>query len=130
MSIEKTIISEIPSRETFFTLLRHNPGVIVLKFGADWCGPCHRIEKEVQRFFAESPEDVICCDLNVDLSSDLYSFLKSKKMVNGIPALLCYEKGNTSFIPDASVTGADVGNLHTFFTTCGSLRHHAATIRI
>lgn len=35
-------------------------------------------------------------------------------MVNGIPVMLCYKKGNTNFIPDDSVTGADPGALDAF----------------
>ena len=40
-------------------------------------------------------------------------------MVNGIPVLLCYKKGNLTFIPDDMVTGADPQQLHLFFTRCG-----------
>ena len=124
---EKTIISEIQSREAFFMLLEQNPGIIVIKLGATWCGPCKRIERAVHDFFAGAPDNVICCDIDVDYSPDFYSFLKSKKMVNGIPALLCYQKRNHTFVPNASITGTDSGKLHIFFTQCGQLRHQAMT---
>ena len=39
MSRRKQIISVIESRDDFFTLLKRNPGLIVIKLGADWCGP-------------------------------------------------------------------------------------------
>jgi hypothetical protein len=32
---------------------------------------------------------------------------------------MCYKKGNTSFIPDDSVTGADPAQLDGFFKRCG-----------
>ena len=41
-------------------------------------------------------------------------------MVNGIPVILCYKKGNTGFIPDDSITGADPGALDAFFKRCGN----------
>ena len=41
-------------------------------------------------------------------------------MVNGIPVLLCYKKGNNTYIPDDSITGADPNGLHQFFTRCGT----------
>ena len=117
--MSKQVISEIANRDAFFTLLQHNTGLIMIKLGAEWCGPCKTIKSAVNGFFASSPPEVICADIDVDVSSDVYSFLKSKKMVNGIPALLCYKKGNTTYIPDDIITGSDPAQLHNFFTRCG-----------
>lgn len=118
--MSKEIISEIVNRDAFFHLLGHNPGLIVLKLGAEWCGPCKLIKDVVHGFFATSPAEVICGDIDVDVSFDFYALLKSKKMVNGIPAILCYKKGNTTFIPDDMVTGAAPGPLDAFFRRCGT----------
>jgi len=131
----KEVVSEIQHREAFFNVLKHNPGLIVIKLGAKWCGPCKIIEPAVHAFFASSPPEVICADIDVDQSFDFYSFLKSKKMVNGIPVILCYKRGNESYIPDDSVTGADPGGLHRFFIRCGkhladSLASYPPTKRI
>jgi thiol-disulfide isomerase/thioredoxin len=89
-----------------------------LKLGATWCGPCKKIKPVVDAFYASSPDNVICCDVDVDESFDLYAYLKSKKMVNGVPVMMCYKKGNTSFIPDDSITGADPVELDKFFKRC------------
>ena len=72
-------------------------------------------------FFASSPPEVgVCADIDVDQSFDFYSFLKSKKMVNGIPVLLCYKKGNSRVIFQMMlVTGSDAAQLHNFFRRCG-----------
>lgn len=117
--MSKKIISEIANRDAFFLLLQNNPGLIVLKLGAEWCGPCKKIQPAVHGFFASSPPEVVCGDIDVDISFDFYSFLKSKKMANGIPLILCYKKGNKTFIPDDSIVGTDAGQLHQFFTRCG-----------
>lgn len=117
--MSKEIISEIANRDAFMKLLQHNTGLIVLKFGAKWCGPCKTIESAVHGFFVSSPPEVICGDIDIDISFDVYSFLKSKKMVNGIPVILCYKKGNMTYIPDDSVTGSDPTMLHQFFARCG-----------
>lgn len=119
MTKSKQVISEIQSRDAFFHLLQNNPGLIILKLGASWCGPCAKIKNVVEAFFATSPENVVCGDIDVDISFDFYSFLKSKKMVNGIPVILCYKKGNSTYIPDDSVTGADPLQLQNFFKRCG-----------
>jgi thioredoxin 1 len=117
--MSKQIISEISNRQSFFLLLSNNPGLIILKFGAVWCGPCKRIAPVLEGFFATSPDNVICADIDVDESFDFYAFLKSKKMVNGIPVILCYKKGNETYIPDDSITGADPAELDAFFRRCG-----------
>ena len=113
--MSKQVISEITSRTAFQHLLENNPGLIIIKFTAEWCGPCKKIAPIVEGFFATSPENVVCGDIDVDQSYDFYSYLKSKKMVNGIPAILLYKKGNVSFIPDDMITGADPNALHQFF---------------
>jgi hypothetical protein len=116
---EKTIVTFFQSRQDFMRLLENNPGLVIIKLGATWCGPCKTIKTVVDAFFASSPSNVICCDIDVDQSTDLYVYLKSKKMVNGIPVLLCYKKGNKSFIPDDSITGSNPDGLDKFFKRCG-----------
>ena len=116
----KKIISVFENRVDFFNLLKVNPGLVIIKFGATWCGPCKKIKHVVDGFFATSPDNVICADVDVDESFDLYGFFKSKKMVNGIPVMLCYIKGNETFIPDDSITGIDPIALDAFFKRCGN----------
>ena len=113
----KIIISEL-KRETFNELLTKNPGMIIIKFSAKWCGPCKKIEPFVNNIFASSPHNVLCCDLDIDVNFDLYSFFKFKKMVNGIPVLLCFLKDNLTFVPNETCVGANMNDLDTFFKTC------------
>ena len=93
---QKKVISVFENRQDFVKLLEVNPGLIIIKFGATWCGPCKIIAPVVNGFFALSPNDVVCADIDVDESFDVYVYLKSKKMVNGIPVILCYKKGNNT----------------------------------
>jgi thioredoxin-like negative regulator of GroEL len=118
--MSKEVISEITNKDAFFYLLNHNPGLIILKLGAEWCGPCKKIKHIVHGFFATSPPEVVCGDIDVDKSFEVYSFLKNKKMVNGVPVMLCYKKGNSTYIPDDSITGANPEELHKFFVRCGN----------
>jgi thiol-disulfide isomerase/thioredoxin len=126
---QKTIISYFQSRDHFIRLLEKNPGLVIIKMGATWCGPCKRIKPVVDAFFASSPDNVICCEIDVDESFDLYSYFKSKKMVNGVPVIMCYKKGNTTYIPDDSVTGSDSVVLDAFFKRCGLLLLSVSTIK-
>ena len=115
------LITKIESRDVFERILANNPGVVILKFGAPWCGPCNKIGPEVHSFFASLPQDgsVICGDINVDNSSDVYSFLKASRRVNGIPVILCYARGYTQgIIPTLTHTGSDKAELQRFFAKC------------
>jgi thioredoxin 1 len=109
------ILTEIRDRNHFAELLQTNPGLFIIKFGADWCGPCKKIEGLVQEWFSKTNDKVQCAIIDVDESFDIYAFLKSKKMVNGIPAILCYEKGNHNYVPNDVVIGADVQQVNAFF---------------
>ena len=118
--MSKQIIASFSSRQDFMNLLKSNPGLIIIKSGATWCKPCQAITPVLEGFFATSPPNVICADVDVDESFDLYAFMKSKKMVNGIPAILMYKRGNITFVPNDSVSGADPTALHNFFRRCGN----------
>ena len=126
-AVSKQIINAFANRDEFLKLLNVNPGLVIVKLGATWCGPCRNIAHLVEGFFASSPPDVICADIDVDESIDLYSYLKQKRMVNGIPVILLYKRGNISFAPDDSVTGGDPAQLDAFFKRCGL--HHLAVKR-
>jgi len=114
----KVIITAFPHREQFLAFLQNNPGIIVIKFGATWCGPCRLIQPAVDSFFLSSPDTVLCCQIDIDESMDLYAFLKSKKMIHGIPALFCYKNNNHTWIPDDSVIGSNPSDVHSFFQRC------------
>lgn len=112
---QKIIITEFENREQFFLALKYNPGIIIVKFGAEWCGPCARIHDLVYENFSKMPEQALCADIDVDNNDDLYSFFVSKRMLNGIPAILTYKKGNESYVPDDIVVGADNYQVTEFF---------------
>lgn len=83
---------------------------IIVKLGAEWCGPCKRIESLVHSCMTQIQEripSIECAILDVDQSFEVYAFLKKKRVVNGIPALLVYNKENAHYLPDEFVMGAD-----------------------
>ena len=105
----------IEDRVAFQTLLENNKGVIILKFGAEWCQPCKVIAPKVNEYKDQLPEGVDFYDLDVDDNFEIYAYLKSKKMVTGIPTLLAYYAGNTLFASDDSFSGVNVEELKIFF---------------
>ena len=113
------IVDYTGGRDVFMELLKINPGVFIFKFGADWCNPCKKIKKFIDKVSLVLPTNVMYIyNVDVDECFDLYAYLKQKKMVSGIPAMLAYKAGNHSYAPDASVSGIDENELKHFFDTC------------
>ncbi len=108
---------EMLDRAKFAEVLRENPGKVLIKFGATWCGPCKRIEPAIKYAFERLSErnGYKCIMVDIDDSFDLYALLKSKKQINGVPAVLCWKKGNETAIPDDMVVGADKALVDAFF---------------
>ena len=115
------IITEIKSRDNYMVLIKSNPGLFIVKFGAEWCAPCKKIEKEVFEKFNNMPDNVQCAVVDIDTNFDVYAFLKTKKMFVGLPAILCYQKENDSYIPDEIHNNSNIDELQEFFTRCEEL---------
>ena len=47
------IITGFPSRNEFFELIKANHPSIVIKFTANWCGPCKTIDPIVKPFLSK-----------------------------------------------------------------------------
>lgn len=106
-------------RNDFLKLLHENQGLMIFKYTADWCKPCQTIKNEVEAHFKNiSSSSILCFEVNVDECFDLFAFMKTKKMMKGIPSLMVYKKDNTMFVPDDSISGADIGEVNAFFDRC------------
>lgn len=101
------IYTELQSRDVFAQMLAQNRGAIVVKFGAEWCGPCKRCSEQVINRMQSLPSSAQCYIIDVDECIDVYAFLKGKKVVNGIPVILVYYPGASILAPTFSLTGAD-----------------------
>ena len=106
------------TRNDFLNLLKTNPGIMIFKFGAEWCKPCQEIKGLIDTLTLNLPENIVFYDVDVDESFDLYAFMKTKKMVRGIPTILRYNAGNDSYISDDSISGTNEKEITTFFTGC------------
>lgn len=108
--------NSIPNRKEFLEkVLPANEGVIIIKFGAEWCGPCKAIKELVEHHFQQMPSQVACYDIDVDEHFDLFAYLKSRKMIAALPAIVSYEKGNVHYAPDKIVIGANPDEINIFF---------------
>jgi thiol-disulfide isomerase/thioredoxin len=116
--IIKPTLTSIPTLPDFKQIIETNTGTIIIKFGADWCGPCKKIDGLVHQWFdylSKNCSTIQTYLIDVDENIDLYGFLKNKKMVNGIPAILVYKNTNKTFIPDDVVLGANSREIDLLF---------------
>lgn len=120
------VIVNLETTDELKMLLTQNKGVVIIKFGATWCGPCKKIEPAFYNAVKLMPPNVQFVVNDIDETLNIYSFLKTKKMLNGIPAILAYYKGNNSYIPDDSIIGADLNQLNLFFDRCYSMAKQIA----
>ena len=122
----------LETREDLIELLKKNPyDYIVLKFKANWCRPCKviepfvhkQVEDKITQLDQENRKNVfLYVEVDVDVCFDLYSFLKQKKRINGIPALFLYSKKiyqtidvEYQYIPQYSVSGANQKEIEGLF---------------
>ena len=111
-------IHDITSMEEFKSILENNPGMVMIKFSASWCSPCKKVEPHVIEWFNKMPNNIQTVVVDIDECIDVYGFLKTKKMLVGIPTILMYKKGNMGYVFDDSVSGSNPVQYDLFFKRC------------
>lgn len=131
--MDNTIITELVSSELITYRNNSQPYMIyIIKFGASWCGPCQKIKQVCENYFYkinQNHKNITCIDIDVDETIELYTVLKKRKMVNGLPTILSYYGGHKEsdhwFIPDDSISGGDIEKVKDFFERC--IKHSVET---
>jgi len=115
MSIKTINNHKIKTRQEFEDFLKHNDGLLIIKFAATWCVPCKTIENYFYKKLNLLPPTTTCVLVDIEESFEVYDFFESKKIITGIPAILAYEAGNTHYAPNEIVIGADLNRIDDFF---------------
>jgi len=96
-------------------ILQNNVNLVILRFTAAWCGPCKRIEPLINSWPYRNDDGIAFYDLDIDANVDIYSFFKSKRRINGVPALMAFSRGNVSIFADEFVSSGDPNEIKRFF---------------
>jgi len=119
--METSIITSLTPQELITLQGSLNNRILVIKFGAEWCGPCKKIKPLWNEWITLVPANIIIVDIDIDECIDLYVQLKAKKMVKGVPTILAFS-GNVRreqwYIPDDSVSGGNEGDVKNFMNRC------------
>jgi thiol-disulfide isomerase/thioredoxin len=104
-------------RDEFIEIQKNIEGVLIVFLWATWCKPC----KLIKPYILPKLTNYICISLDIDTSPEIYSALKAKKQIQGVPTLLAFKPGNISFIPDESISGTSKHDIDIFFKTVDSI---------
>jgi len=108
----------ISNKTEFLQVIKDNNKTVVFKFSSDWCGPCKKISPDID-LFKESilnNKDIVWFDIDVDNSIEVFGMLKTKRIINGVPAVLVYFKKNDTIYPDEFVLGSSKDDLYDLFS--------------
>lgn len=106
------------TRADYTNIIANKKLPLFVKFTASWCGPCKKIKPTVDAFLkGEHCKKFQYLEIDIDNSIDVYAFLKSKKMVNGVPTLMFYDMTNKAFAPTMSVSTGSIDIVEKFLAS-------------
>lgn len=128
MTTHREIIAELDSNTLKLIISNidiKDCNILIVKFTATWCRPCQTIKKLCNECFTNLPKNVIISEVDVDENMELYMFMKKKRIVSGIPAILVWypttsRDANLWYIPNDSISGSSTPDIYALFKRCNT----------
>ena len=93
-----------------------NNEVILMKFTAEWCGPCKTIKPLCDSIVSKFTDNMYYIENDINEALDLYVFFKKQKIANDSSIIyimeMKIEKMIQWYLPDYSVSGIDKNALN------------------
>lgn len=107
-------------KDMLYLMDRKKREIHIIKFSANWCVHCKKIEPLWDSFTHAHPDNIIIWEVNIDDNLDLFMFMKKRRMLKGIPTILAWypqtsRNEDTWYIPEDSVSGYDEKSISDFF---------------
>ena len=81
-------IRNITSKEQYEEFINNN---VIVKFSADWCGPCRLLEKNIINLDENKIKNVLFGEINVD--DDFADEITSSLGIRNIPVTIFFKEG-------------------------------------
>lgn len=93
-----------PTNVDEYNHLRARRGIVIVKFGAEWCGPCQRIAPGFEQLSQQMPQYTF---ISVDIDTDGFNEHPDQKNVKSIPSFKIFK--NNRLVDEFS--GANLNDL-------------------
>jgi thiol-disulfide isomerase/thioredoxin len=111
--------NELNEKQQFLNILKNKTTGLIVKFTADWCGPCKKSAPFIKKNLSQvSPNTIQYLEIDIDESIEVYGFLKSKRMISSIPCLMYYKKETSEIWPDHLISSSSEKEIDNFFKFC------------
>src|SRR6056300_1407103 len=114
MVVSKDLVS---TKDDFQNIINNDTKTVVFKFSASWCASCKIIAPIVDNFKQTivDNENIDWYDIDVDESIEIFGWLKTKRIINGVPSTIAYFEENDTIYPDEFVLGGNEKDLEILF---------------
>jgi len=92
MYADSESVTELTS-DTFDSVALENKLPVVVKFYADWCGPCRTYKPIFEKVCAEYEGKLVCAAYNTDQDNGIENSISGRYGVTGIPATRFFHEG-------------------------------------